>query len=236
MTDLSDPPAGWYADLSAHDTLRLWDGARWTDQRRPVSPSGPPSVSPSGPAKSTTRWYPSVGGWAIVAVVLFGVVAVLALVAHASSQAPKAGPIPTAAPPKRPAVSSPSRPAPAQVSTTPAVDCTLPEMRPSSQLVVDWFKEHGLPASGVKPAPSVPAGACSAAGFHDARAKSGVNVVSAYPSPQAASAQAHEIGPSAFAAYIYVVQLDPRLASAAAQYQASLDTYIPILNPAGSGQ
>ncbi|MDQ0994092.1 phospholipid scramblase-related protein [Streptomyces sp. V3I7] len=47
MTTQSNPPAGWYPDPhGAPQTVRYWDGARWTDHTNPA-PQGAPAPQPA---------------------------------------------------------------------------------------------------------------------------------------------------------------------------------------------
>lgn len=39
MSDSGQAPPGWYDDPENPGQLRYWDGGRWTDDRRPASPS-----------------------------------------------------------------------------------------------------------------------------------------------------------------------------------------------------
>lgn len=48
---MSTPISGWYPDKEMHNTLRLWDGEKWTDQ-----------TMPGGGSRTTTRGE-SPGGW-----------------------------------------------------------------------------------------------------------------------------------------------------------------------------
>ncbi|MFT3887032.1 MAG: DUF4328 domain-containing protein [Arachnia sp.] len=41
------PPAGWYASPDGSPGLRWWDGARWTDDRRPIADAPPPPTAPN---------------------------------------------------------------------------------------------------------------------------------------------------------------------------------------------
>lgn len=52
MTDSAQPVAGWYPDPEDATAERWWDGAGWTDHRRPstVAPVAPPVTAPAAPA------------------------------------------------------------------------------------------------------------------------------------------------------------------------------------------
>lgn len=48
MTDGGSTPAGWFPDPEMANTLRYWDGSRWTDHRAPATTS-PGVGSPTRP-------------------------------------------------------------------------------------------------------------------------------------------------------------------------------------------
>lgn len=47
MSDTPSAAPGWYPDPDDASQQRYWDGARWTEQRQPGSPAGPPAAYPA---------------------------------------------------------------------------------------------------------------------------------------------------------------------------------------------
>ena len=42
---MNEAPAGWYADVNAIGSERLWDGSAWTEHTRPAPNPPPPSAN-----------------------------------------------------------------------------------------------------------------------------------------------------------------------------------------------
>ena len=110
-----------------------------------------------------------------------------------------------------------------------APDCALARARPAASQVVASFKSRGLPVRPAKP-PTLPGDACSVASFRDAR-DGASNVVTAYPTIDAATAAAQTAGAGALAEYIYVLRLAPGLAPRAGEYRASFNALISTFPP-----
>jgi Na+/proline symporter len=62
----SSPAPGWYTDTEQHGTQRYWDGAAWTDQRRPAQ-----AVAPVAPAPIAV---PAPGNGLAVAALVCGII------------------------------------------------------------------------------------------------------------------------------------------------------------------
>jgi hypothetical protein len=72
VSDEQGPVAGWYPDVEVPGGERYWDGAAWTDHRRP-GPAGPSWGAPQGgtPQWGAPQWGSPPGGapsWAAATV------------------------------------------------------------------------------------------------------------------------------------------------------------------------
>lgn len=79
MTGAVDPPAGWYPDPEAPEDMRWWDGATWSDHRRPGVPPQAILPSPVPSPSAVEAGTPKSGGFGCVVVFLVAVLAAVFL-------------------------------------------------------------------------------------------------------------------------------------------------------------